>query len=84
MILADAALGTVAGALIGHFQKGLPQADQEQLKQFLGDSPVALVIATETDAQQALQSVLKLAKAEIQKRVMVDADQLKKDLAAVS
>jgi uncharacterized membrane protein len=84
MILADAVVGTVAGGLIGHFRKGLPREDQEQLKKVLGDSKVALVVVAETDVKQALQSVLKRAKTEIEKQISVDEEQFKRDLTAVS
>jgi uncharacterized membrane protein len=80
VLLATASLGALTGGLIGHIRKGLPDADQQELSGILGSSPAALVFATDTDPAQALQKVLKRAKSQVEKKVMLDVDELKKSL----
>jgi uncharacterized membrane protein len=80
VLLATASLGALTGGLIGHIRKGLPDADQQELSKVLGSSPAALVFATDTDPAQAMGKILKRAKSQVEKKVMLDIDELKKSL----
>jgi len=83
-LIAEAAIGTIAGGTIGHLRKGIPDEDQKELGELLGNNPAALVLVAESNLKQALQTVLKRAKTQMEKQATFDLDELKKDLATAS
>ena len=83
-LLADAAVGALAGRIIQHVRKGLPHGDLKQLGQALNDSTAAVVVVGESTVEQALEKAVNHATKVVQKQVTADAKQFNRDLEAAS
>jgi len=81
-LLVDAALGAVAGGLIGHFRKGMSQADLKELGASLDASSAALIVIGESRLEEALKKETHRATKIIEKQVTLDAKEFNKDLEA--
>jgi uncharacterized membrane protein len=79
-LLVDAAIGAVAGGMIGHFRKGMPHKDLQEIGDALSDSSAALVVVGESKLEEALKNAAMRATKTIEKQVTLDAEQVNKDL----
>jgi uncharacterized membrane protein len=81
-LLVDAAAGFIAGALVGHFRKGMPHKDMVEIGDTLSGSNAALIVVGESRLEEALQKATQRATKEVEKEVTLDAEQFNKDLDA--
>jgi uncharacterized membrane protein len=71
-LILDAATGTVAGALAGHFFSSIPAADLKELGQALGATEKALVVVADVAAGADITKAMRHAKVMITREVSVD------------
>lgn len=81
-LLVDAALGALAGGLIGHFRKGMSHGDLKELGDTLTSGESALVVVGESRLEEALKKETKRATKMVEKEITKDAEQLNKELDA--
>jgi uncharacterized membrane protein len=81
-LLVDAAIGAVAGGLIGHFRKGMSHKDLKEVGDLLNDSDAALIVVGESRLEEALNKELKRATKQVEKQLTVDTKEFNKDLDA--
>lgn len=79
-ILAGAAVGGVAGGLIGHFREGMPRGELKDFGQTLGAGQAAIVVIAESKVAEQLEKDLTRANKVLEDQVDADADELKKEL----
>jgi uncharacterized membrane protein len=79
-LLVDAAIGAVAGGLIGHFRKGMAHKDLQEVGDLLNDSSAALIVVGESRLDEALNKELKRATKQVEKQLMVDTKEFNKEL----
>ena len=77
---AGAAIGAGAGALIGHFWRGLSRSDLKQIGDTLQESTATLIVIGESKLQQALQDATKHAVKQFEKELSTDVETFNKDL----
>ena len=76
----EAAIGAAAGALIGHFWRGLSRSDMKQIGDTLQDSTAALIVIGQSKLQEALQDATKHAIKQFEKELTTDVKSFNKDL----
>jgi uncharacterized membrane protein len=76
----EAAVGAIAGALIGHFWRGLSRTDMKQIGNMLQDSTAALIVIGESKLQEALQDATRHAVKQFEKELSIDVKSFDKDL----
>jgi uncharacterized membrane protein len=74
------AIGAVAGALIGHFWRGLSRSDMKQIGDTLQDSTATLIVIGQSKLQEALQDATKHAVKQFEKELNTDVKSFDKDL----
>jgi uncharacterized membrane protein len=77
---AGAAIGAGAGALIGHFWRGLSRSDLKQIGDTLQESTATLIVIGESKLQQALQDATKHAVKQFERELSTDVATFNKDL----
>lgn len=75
-LLWDAAIGTGAGALIGHLWKGLPRSDMKQIGEMLGTGTSALVVVGKSTLLEDLKKVIKRAHRHFEAQLTADTQAL--------
>jgi len=78
----DAAIGAGAGALIGHFWRGLSRGDMTEIGELLESSTAALVIVAESKLEQALDKAIRHATKQYEKEISTNAKEFNKDFEA--
>lgn len=81
-LIADVAIGAVAGGLIGHFRKGMSHKDLEEVGGLLSDSSAALIVVGESRLDEAIDKELKRATKQVEKQLTLDTKEFNKDLEA--
>jgi len=81
-LLADAAIGALAGGVFEHLRNGLPHKDLKEIGQTLQDGTAAVVVVAESRIDQALANAERRAAKTIEKQVNVDAKEFDKELNA--
>jgi uncharacterized membrane protein len=76
----EMAIGAVAGALIGHFWRGLSRSDMKQIGDTLQDSTATLIVIGQSKLQEALQDATKHAVKQFEKELNTDVKSFDKDL----
>jgi len=76
----EIAIGAVAGALIGHFWRGLSRSDMKQIGDTLQDSTATLIVIGQSKLQEALQDATKHAVKQFEKELNTDVKSFDKDL----
>ena len=76
----EAAIGAGAGALIGHFWKGLSRSDLKQIGDTLQESTATLIVLGQSKLQQFLQDATKHAVKQFEKELRTDVDTFNQDL----
>lgn len=78
-----AAVGGLVGGLGGHFLEGLSRSDASELGDALKAGEAALVVIGEARREEELDKVLTHAQRSIEKEIVADRGQLKRELAEV-
>jgi uncharacterized membrane protein len=73
-------VGAVAGALIGHFWKGLSRSDLKKIGETLQGSNATLIVIGKSRMREALASATKHAVKQFETELNTDADEFDKDL----
>ena len=76
----EAAVGAGAGALIGHFWRGLSRSDMNQIGEALHENSATLVVVGQSKLEKALQEATKHAVKQFEKELRTDVDAFNKDL----
>ena len=76
----EAAIGAGAGALIGHFWRGLSRPDMKKIGDALQESTATLIVIGQSKLQQALQDATKHALKQFEQELNTDAESFNKDL----
>jgi uncharacterized membrane protein len=76
----EAAIGAGAGALIGHFWRGLSRSDMKKIGDALQESTATLIVIGQSKLQQALQDATKHALKQFEQELNTDAESFTKDL----
>jgi uncharacterized membrane protein len=76
----EAAIGAAAGALIGHFWRGLSRSDMKQIGDTLQESTSTLIVIGQSKLQEALQNATKHAVKLFEKELTTDVESFNKDL----
>jgi uncharacterized membrane protein len=79
-LLWEAAVGAAAGALIGHFWRGLSRSDMKQIGDTLQDSTAALIVIGQSKLQEVLQDATKHAVKQFEKELSTDVESFNKAL----
>jgi uncharacterized membrane protein len=79
-LLWEAAVGAAAGALIGHFWRGLSRSDMKQIGDTLQDSTAALIVIGQSKLQDVLQDATKHAVKQFEKELSTDVESFNKAL----
>lgn len=76
----EAALGAIAGALIGHFWRGLSRSDMKQIGNTLQESTATLIVIGQSKLQEVLQDATKHAVKQFEKELRTDVESFNKAL----
>jgi len=76
----EAAIGAGAGALIGHFWRGLSRADMKQIGDALQDNTATLIMIGQSKLEEALKDATKHAVNQFEKELSTDVETFNKDL----
>jgi len=71
-IIGAAAVGGVAGGLIGHFWRGMSRSDVKEIGEFLDDGEAALVIVGETTVEAYIEKAALKAQKQVTKELQID------------
>lgn len=78
----EAAIGAGAGALIGHFWRGLSRSDMKEIGDALQENSATLIVVGQSKLEKALQDATKHAVKQFEKELRTDVDTFNKDLTA--
>jgi uncharacterized membrane protein len=81
-ILGAAAVGGVAGGLMGHFWGGLSRSDVKALGDFLDEGQAAVLVIGKSKLQKVLDKELKRATKSMEKQIKADRKHVEAALAA--
>jgi uncharacterized membrane protein len=81
-IIGMAALGGVAGGLIGHLRGGMPRKDIEELGGLLETGQAALIVLSRDKLGEQMRQVGLMADKQVEKQIDLDAEELDKQIAA--
>jgi len=81
-IIGMAALGGVAGGLIGHFRSGMSRSDVEELGELLDTGQAALIVLSRDKLGEQLRQVGLMADEQVEKQLDLDAEELDEQIAA--
>ena len=76
----EAAVGAIAGALIGHFWRGLSSTDMKQIGNALQESTATLIVIGRSRLQEVLQDATRHAVKQFEKELSTDVERFNKDL----
>ncbi|MCB0866905.1 MAG: DUF1269 domain-containing protein [Solirubrobacterales bacterium] len=81
-IIGSAAVGGVAGGVIGHLWKGMSRSDLKDLGEALDDGEAALVVIGESKIEEQVEKAVKRATKVIEKQIDADAAELQREVEA--
>ena len=81
-IIGMAALGGVAGGLIGHLRGGMSRSDVEELGGLLETGQAALIVLSRDKLGEQMRQVGLTADKQVEKQIDLDAEELDKQIAA--
>jgi uncharacterized membrane protein len=81
-LIGTAAVGAGAGALIGHFARGMSRDDMKELGDQLESGEAALVVVAESRVREQLDKDLTRAQRTVEKQVDADRAELERELKA--
>jgi uncharacterized membrane protein len=76
----EALVGAAAGALIGHFWRGLSRSDMKQIGDALQNSTATLIVIGKSKLQEALQNATQHAIKQFERELNTDVATFDKDL----
>ena len=76
----EMAIGAVAGALIGHFWRGLSRSDMKKIGDTLQESTATLIVIGRSKLQEALRDATKHAVKQFEKELSTDVEAFNEDL----
>jgi len=76
----EAAIGAGAGALIGHFWRGLSRSDMKKIGDTLQESTATLIVIGRSKLQEALRDATKHAVKQFEKELSTDVEAFNEDL----
>lgn len=79
----EAAVGAVAGALIGHFWRGMSFSDMKKIGNMLQDSTATLIVIGKSKLEEALKDATKHAVKQFEKELNTDVEAFNKALTEV-
>ena len=79
-IIGAAAVGGLAGGVIGHLARGMNRGDMKELGDLLDDGQAALVVVGESRVQEQLDKALTRAQKSMEKEVDADSKELEREL----
>jgi len=79
-IIGTAAVGGVAGGLIGHFWRGMKRSDVKELGEALDDGQALLIVVGHDKLDAALQKAGLKAQKQVEKQLDMDGKELDKQL----
>ena len=83
-IIASAAVGGVAGGLIGHIWHGMSRSEMKDLGEYLDDGTAALVVVGKSSLEEKIAKATAKAQKKTEKQLNVDAKDFDKQLEAES
>ena len=83
-IIASAAVGGVAGGLIGHLWHGMSRSDMKDLGEYLDDGTAALVVVGKSSLEEKIAKATAKAQKKAEKQLNVDAKDFDQQLEAES
>ena len=83
-IIASAAVGGVAGGLIGHVWHGMSRSDMKDLGEYLDAGTAALVVVGKSSLEEKIAKATAKAQKKTEKQLNVDAKDFDKQLEAES
>lgn len=83
-IIASAAVGGVAGGVIGHVWRGMSRGDMKDLGEYLDAGTAALVVVGKSSLEEKIAKATAKAQKKIEKQLNVDAKDFDKELEAES
>jgi len=83
-IIASAAVGGVAGGLIGHVWRGMSRGDMKDLGEYLDAGTAALVVVGKSSLEEKIAKATAKAQKKTEKQLNVDAKDFDKQLAEES
>ena len=79
-IIATAAVGTIAGGVIGHLARGMSRADMKELGELLDDGQAGLVVVGKSRVGEQLDKDLSNAEKSVEREIDADSDELEREL----
>jgi len=79
-IIAAAAVGGIAGGLIGHLARGMSRADMEELGGLLDDGQAGLVVVGESRIGEQLDKDLTRAEKSVEREIDADSKEFEREL----
>jgi uncharacterized membrane protein len=79
-VIGAAAVGGVAGGVIGHLRGGMSRGDVKELGELLDDGQAALIVIGESRLQEQLDKALTKAQKSVEKEIDADSKELEKEL----
>jgi len=81
-LIASAAVGAGAGALVGNFMKSMKRSDLKELGELLDEGQAAIIFVGETTLEAGMRKLLKHVAKELKVQVDADADEMKRAIDA--
>jgi uncharacterized membrane protein len=81
-LIAGAAVGGVAGGLVGHFWKGMSRKDVAELGELLDAGEALLIVIGKDKMQEALDKAGIKAEKQLEKQIDMDSKEIDKEIAA--
>jgi uncharacterized membrane protein len=79
-IIGTAAVGAVAGGMVGHFWHGMSRGDVKDLGEALDEGEAALIVIGEDKIADRIDKARSKALKQVEKQIDADADELKREL----
>ena len=79
-IIGTAAVGAVAGGMVGHFWHGMSRGDVKDLGEALDEGQAALIVIGEDKIADRIDKARSKALKQVEKQIDADADELKREL----
>jgi len=79
-IIGSAAVGGIAGGVIGHLARGMSRGDMKDLGELLDDGQAALLVVGESRIGEQLDKALTRAQKSIEREIEADSKQLEQEL----
>jgi uncharacterized membrane protein len=79
-LIVEAAVGGLAGGVIGHVWRGLSRKDVMELGEFLDDGDAALLVVGKSTLEKALENAVTRANRQMEKEIKADKKEFEREL----